>query len=147
MTTPTYSEMLAILQACYAALNSAKRFPIIGEHPCKDSYALASVVNAFMDRMIKAHALESAERPTEEAAYHLEVVLCGMTPVGPDALTLADDIADVTEWDLGLRLVLPDKGIVEPLIERSFASWAEADEAATALLELFPMASFEQLPD
>ena len=83
----------------------------------------------------------------DEAPYHLEVYISGMKPA-PDGEgdTLADSHDEATYWDVDLRLYLPD-GFADPILERSFTTYADASEAADLLLRMFPMATISEWPE
>jgi len=135
---PTHYTHESVLRMCLHALNSTPKFAITGSAHFNNSYALAAEVSAHLDRHT-ATPVEALGPP------HLEVHVCGMRP-DEDGMTLADDIDDVTSWDVELRLYLRD-GSIHPLIERTYPTYAQASEASDALLRLFPDASISEWPE
>ena len=141
--TFSHASTVEILRACLWAMNAIKK-QAIGHYLADDTYQLAALLTNYL---IDIDATESLVLDGRSKPYRFEVHVLGLAEAAADPV-IAEHESDVTEWLVDLRLYLATPaGYVDPLFERSCATYEEALTVSDNLLKLFPHATVHEWPE
>ena len=149
MTETTLANPISLLRVCLDALNQVDNTKLRGCATFKDTYALASAVEAHIKASDAAAAKDVTVFAPSPIAWELEICFFVMGVVDEDGCSTFVESHDEgpTSFDVILQLRFEDTGEIHPLIDATYTDADEASAAFDALSALFPDASHNIWPE